>query len=174
MSNSCPHIRPMTLTDSEAVLAIYQQGVDTGHATFASQAPTWQDWDEGHLPQCRLIAQKQDGSVLGWAALSGTSSRCVYAGVAEVSLYVSNIAKGKGIGSKLMQALIEASELDGIWTLQAGIFPENAGSLTLHAKFGFKRLGIREKLGKMSYGPMAGQWRDVVLLERRSTVAGCD
>ncbi|MCV6576083.1 MAG: GNAT family N-acetyltransferase [Cohaesibacter sp.] len=174
MTKSFSSIRPMHKDDAAAILAIYQQGIETGHATFASQAPDWTDWDAGYLPACRFVACDDSGQILGWAALSGVSSRCVYAGVAEVSVYIADHAKGKGVGRSLLGVLIDASEKDGIWTLQAGIFPENLASLSLHEALGFKRLGLREKLGKMQYGPMQDQWRDVVLLERRSTVAGQD
>lgn len=166
-------IRGMQAEDAAVILEIYSQGIQTGHATFASEAPSWQDWDDGHLPCCRLVAQL-DGEVVGWAALSPVASRCVYAGVAEVSLYVAAHAKGHGLGSALMENLVGRSEADGIWTLQAGIFPENYASLALHERYGFVRVGMREKLGKMSFGPMAGQWRDVVFLERRSRVVGTD
>ena len=166
-------IRAMTVDDQDAVIAIYQEGVETGHATFAESAGDWQDWDEGHIADCRLVAEL-DGKVVGWAGLSATSSRCVYRGVAEVSVYVAAEARGKGGGRALLSALIKYSEKECIWTLTAGIFPENVGSIKLHAALGFKILGTREKLGKMTHGPMAGLWRDVSYLERRSSVAGKD
>jgi phosphinothricin acetyltransferase len=160
------HVRSMNPTDWPAVRAIYEEGIATGHATFQPQAPAWEEWDGGHLRTCRLIAERT-GLVVGWAALSGVSSRCVYAGVAEVSVYVAAAARGGGIGRRLLEALVDESERAGIWTLQAGIFPENLPSLTVHERCGFRRVGRREKLGQMD-----GQWRDVLLLERRSRSVG--
>lgn len=164
-------LRTLQPEDAEAVLRIYGEGMATGHATFQADVPNWQEWEAGHLPECRWVAD-EDNAILGWAALSGVSSRCVYAGVAEVSLYVSASAQGCGIGSRLLERLVTSSEDAGIWTLQAGIFPENTASLRLHERYGFERLGVRKRLGKMTYGPLAGQWRDVVLLERRSQRVG--
>jgi len=164
-------LRPMTPDDARMVLRIYRQGIDTGHATFASDAPSWPVWDRMHLRHSRIVAVDGTGLV-GWAALTGVSSRHVYRGVAEVSVYVGAAARGRGIGGRLMAALVEASEGAGIWTLQAGIFPENAASLALHRRFGFRVLGTRERVGRMAHGPLAGRWRDVVLMERRSAVAG--
>ena len=162
----------MTGTHWPEVARIYQEGIDSGHATFESSPPkSWQEWSEKRIPACSLVATDGEG-VLGWAALSPSSDRCVYAGVAEVSIYVSWTARGRGIGSKLLAELICLSEESNIWTLQTGIFPENEASLHLHAKHGFRQVGIREKLGKMGYGPCQGQWRDVGFLERRSQVAG--
>ena len=160
-------IRALSPADAPRVLEIYQQGIDTGHATFAGAAGDWGDWDRGHLDAARLVAER-DGDVVGWAALSGTSDRCVYGGVAEVSLYVSGAARGQGVGGMLLQALVAASEAAGFWTLQAGVFPENSGSLRLHQGCGFRLVGRRERIGRMSHGPMAGKWRDTLLLERRS------
>jgi phosphinothricin acetyltransferase len=158
--------------DWPQIAAIYQQGIDTGNATFETHPPaTWEEWIKSKLPTCCLGAW-QGEMLLGWSALSPVSNRCVYAGVAEVSVYVAEIARGMGAGSKLLQALIEHSEAEGIWTLQAGIFPENEASVQIHVKHGFRLVGRRNKLGKMSFGPLAGQWRDVLLLERRSTVVG--
>jgi len=154
--------------DFPAVKAIYQEGIDTGNATFQSRAKDWADWDASMMPNCRLVA-KNHGNVLGWAALSGVSNRCIYAGVAEVSVYISQSAQGQGIGSKLLNQLILCSEKEGIWTLQAGIFPENNGSIALHKKCGFKTLGTREKIGQMH-----GVWRDTILMERRSTIVGLE
>ncbi|WP_257351535.1 GNAT family N-acetyltransferase [Pseudalkalibacillus decolorationis] len=152
--------------DWTQVREIYLEGISTGHATFQKEAPSWENWNEGHFSECRIVARLGD-KVLGWAALSPVSSRCVYAGVAEVSVYVRQRTHGKGIGSKLLKSLIEKSEQNGIWTLQAGIFPENKSSLQLHNKFGFREVGRRERLGQMN-----GIWRDVILVERRSNVAG--
>jgi len=156
----------MQASDAEAVLEIYQQGMDTGHATFQTQAPSWEDWDKSHIPDLRYVALI-DAEVVGWAALTAVSSRCVYAGVAEVSVYVEESHKGKHIGYQLLQYLIDESEAKGYWTLQAGIFPENKSSLSLHEKCGFKIVGTRQRIGKMK-----GVWRDTVLLERRSSKVG--
>jgi len=162
----------MTASDWPAVVRIYRQGIDTGHATFAAQPPaTWREWRKGKINSCSIIAQ-QGGEMMGWAALSPVSSRTVYAGVAEVSIYISVKGRGRGIGSLLLQQLISKSEEHGIWTLQAGIFPENQASLRLFFKNGFRRVGIRQKLGKMARGEFKGRWRDVILLERRSPIVG--
>src|ERR1051326_7957827 len=149
-----------------AVRAIYLEGIATGNATFQQTAPEWEQWDEAHLPVCRIVARSAEG-ILGWAALSPVSKRPVYAGVAEVSVYVAAHARGQGVGKSLLAALIDASEREGIWTLQSGIFPENTASIELHKRLGFRVLGVREKIGCLN-----GNWRDVVLMERRSTVAG--
>jgi len=159
-------IEPMHARDWSAVREIYLEGIRTGNATFEQTAPEWEKWDAGHLPSCRLAAHAGD-DLLGWAALSPVSGRCVYAGVAEVSVYVAERARGKGIGLKLLSALVEASEQASIWTLQAGIFPENVASIEVHKRCGFRIVGTREKIGCMD-----GRWRDVVLMERRSAVAG--
>lgn len=156
----------MTPDHWRAVRGIYLEGIATGNATFETSAPEWETWDKGHLRACRFVA-RDDGNVLGWAALSPVSGRCVYAGVAEVSVYVSERARGRGVGTALLQALIAASEQNAIWTLQAGIFPENVASVKLHEALGFRVVGRRERLGAMN-----GQWRDVLLLERRSRVVG--
>jgi len=161
-----PEIRAMKSADWPAVRAIYEEGMATGNATFEKSAPEWQRWDAAHLPYCRLVAS--DGEeVLGWAALTPVSSRCVYAGVAEVSIYVAARARGQGIGMALLSTLIEHSDRENIWTLQAGIFPENTASLELFQHAGFRILGRRERPGQLD-----GRWRDVVLLERRSQIAG--
>lgn len=152
----------MRRDDWDAVRDIYQEGIATGDATFETSAPTWEAWDAAHLTTGRLVA-RQDGAVIGWVALSPTSGRCVYGGVAETSVYVAAAGRGLGVGRRLLSAAIEASEQDGLWTLQAGIFPENGPSLRLHAACGFRVVGTRERLGRL-----AGRWRDVVLLERRS------
>jgi phosphinothricin acetyltransferase len=156
----------MTPRDWPAVRAIYEEGIATGNATFEKSAPEWEKWDTGHLAPCRLTA-REGGEVLGWAALSPVSGRCVYAGVAEVSVYVAARARGNGAGLALLRRLVEESERSGIWTLQAGIFPENVASIAIHQKAGFRVVGVRERLGCMD-----GRWRDVVLLERRSTTVG--
>ena len=153
-------------TDWEQVRSVYLEGIATGHATFETEAPAWEKWDAGHLREPRLV-YRQAGKIVGWAALSLISGRCVYAGVAEVSVYVAQGCRGQGVGHALLTTLVERAETKGIWTLQAGVFPENQASIKVHIKCGFRKVGIREKLGKM-----AGVWRDVVLLERRSNVAG--
>jgi len=166
-------IRPMTADDANAVLAIYGEGIATFNATFDTDPGTWKSWDERFLPLCRLIAE-EDGEVLGWAALSAASSRYVYRGVAEVSLYIGAAHRKRGVGKKLMEKLVTASEAACFWTLQAHIFQENDASLGLHAAFGFTTVGIRERMGLMAAGPLKGQWRDAVLMERRSDVVGTD
>ena len=153
--------------DWPAVCSIYREGIATGNATFEQSAPDWETWDAGHLPAPRIVGRSESGDVLGWAALSAVSGRCVYAGVAEVSIYVAELARGRGVGGQLLARLIADSEKDGIWTLQAGIFPENVPSIVLHERAGFRIVGKRERLGQMN-----GRWRDVVLMERRSAVAG--
>jgi len=161
-------IEPMLPRDWERVRDIYLEGVATGHATFETTCPPWEQWNASHLPFARLVARRE-GEVIGWAALSPVSQRCVYGGVAEVSIYVAGNARGAGIGHELMKALIAASEENGIWTLQAGLFPENAGSFNLHLRSGFREVGRRERIGQMN-----GNWRDTILLERRSTVVGTE
>jgi len=166
-------IEPMKPEDWEQVQAVYLEGIATGHATFEAEVPGWEKWDSSHLAEPRLVVRVR-GSVAGWAALSRVSARRVYAGVTEVSIYVGSPFRGQGIGDALLAALINASEKAGIWTMQAGIFPENLSSIELHKKHGFRVLGIREKVGKMTFGELQGKWRDVVLMERRSKVAGID
>jgi L-amino acid N-acyltransferase YncA len=159
-------ITPMQPADWPAVREIYAEGIATGQATFETQLPDWEKWDRSHRPDCRLIARQGD-RVLGWAALSPVSARSVYSGVAEVSVYVAAAARGSGIGKALLKALIAESELHGIWTLQAGIFPENASSIALHKSCGFHEVGKRQRIAKLGE-----TWRDVLLLERRSPTAG--
>jgi L-amino acid N-acyltransferase YncA len=159
-------VETMKPKDWAAVQSIYQEGLATGNATFETDIPEWEDWDKSHLSECRLVA-RSEGQVFGWAALSPVSGRCVYGGVAEVSVYVAASTRGQGIGKTVLQALIEESEQAGIWTLQAGIFPENVASIALHKACGFREVGYRERLGQMN-----GLWRDVILLERRSQVVG--
>jgi L-amino acid N-acyltransferase YncA len=156
----------MKPSDWEAVKQIYEEGIATGNATFQQSAPTWDEWNNSHLLHSRIVA-KADNNVLGWAALTPVSGRCVYAGVAEVSVYVSDKARGKGLGKQLLQKLIEESEANGIWTLQAGIFPENTPSIKIHEACGFRIFGTRERIGKMN-----GVWRDNLVLERRSKTVG--
>lgn len=163
-----PTIQPLLQQHWEQVKEVYLEGVATGNATFQAEAPSWEDWDKGHLTTCRLVALI-GGQVCGWVALSPVSSRCVYAGVAEVSIYVGKNYRGKGIGNLLLKEIIKESEAQNIWTLQSGIFPENIASIKLHEKHGFRVLGFREKVGKLH-----GVWRNVNLLERRSEVIGRD
>jgi L-amino acid N-acyltransferase YncA len=161
-------IDTMKESDWEPVRSIYLEGIATGDATFETDAPSWEKWNAGHLPSCRLVARSGD-AVRGWAALSPVSSRCVYGGVAEVSIYIGQEYRGMGLGRALLLALIAESEKNGLWTLQAGIFPENRASIDLHKSCGFREVGCRERIGKMD-----GRWRDTVLLERRSVVVGVD
>lgn len=161
-------IEPMSDDDWPSVRAIYLEGVMTGQATFETEAPSWERWNAGHLAACRLVAR--DGwQVAAWAALSAVSTRRVYAGIAEVSVYVGAKFRGQGIGRALLEALIAASEQHGIWTLQSVVFPENQASVRLHQRCGFREVGRRERIAKRD-----GVWRDTVMLERRSRVAGID
>ena len=161
-------VKIATMVDSDwpEVAAIYREGIDTGHATFEEDVPTWDQFDNRHLLDGRLVARLGE-SMVGWIALSPVSNRCVYSGVAEVSVYIKAAARGQGIGCHLLTRAIEASEQAGFWTLQAGIFPENAASLALHKRCGFRLVGYRERLGQMN-----GTWRDVALMERRSEIVG--
>ena len=162
----------MTRKDWSEVKAIYQEGIETGNATFAKSAPpSWKDWCKSKINSCSIVA-RENNKILGWAAVSPISERCVYKGVTEVSIYVSENYAGKGIGSRLLQRLIKVCEQNEIWTLQAGIFPENKASINLHLKHGFRIVGVREKLGRMEFGEFKNKWRDVLLLERRSTKIG--
>lgn len=156
----------MTADDWTSVSSIYDQGIATGDATFELKSPSWNDWDKGHLKICRVVAEYEQ-LIIGWAALSPVSGRCVYAGVAEVSIYVSAGHRGRKIGARLLDRLISESESEGLWTLQAGIFPENKASMKIHQDAGFRIVGYREKVGKMK-----GVWRDNMLLERRSRING--
>jgi phosphinothricin acetyltransferase len=159
-------IKAMRSEDWPAVQEIYSEGIATGNATFETETPSWEKWDQGHFQDCRLVAMNSEG-ILGWAALSPVSTRRVYSGVAEVSVYVAAKARGHGVGTLLLQSLVEQSERCGVWTLQAGIFPENVPSVALHKSCGFREVGLRQKLGQRS-----GVWRDVLLLERRSSRVG--
>jgi L-amino acid N-acyltransferase YncA len=151
----------MQLEHWPSVERIYLEGIATGNATFETESPGWENWDAKHHQHSRLVAL-EGGSLLGWAALSPVSQRRVYAGVAEVSIYVAEAARGKGVGRALLAALVEQAERNGIWTLQAGIFPENRASISLHKACGFREVGVRERIGRLR-----GVWRDVVLMERR-------
>jgi phosphinothricin acetyltransferase len=158
--------RPMKKDDWISVAEIYRQGIESGNATFQRDIPTWDEWNQGHINTCRIVVSI-DNEIAGWAALTPVSGRCVYSGVAEVSVYVSNQFKGQKIGTRLLERLISESEKEGYWTLQASIFPENKASLKIHYNLGFRNVGFREKIGKMN-----DIWRDTILLERRSKKAG--
>ena len=160
-------IIPMTDAHWPAVKAIYEAGMATGNATFETQAPAWEAWDRAHLGHSRLVAVDEAGAVLGWAALSPVSGRCVYGGVAEISIYIAAEARGQGVGRQLLQALIAESEAHGIWTLQAGTFEENTASIGLHTQAGFRVIGHRERIGQHH-----GVWRNTVQMERRSPTVG--
>jgi phosphinothricin acetyltransferase len=163
---SALEIVPITEAHWPGVREIYAQGIATRNATFETAVPTWQEWDGNHLPSCRVVG-KMDGEILGWAGLSAVSQRHVYCGVAEVSVYVAQRAWGEGVGTALLTALINESERNGIWTLQATILAENAISIRLHQKAGFRIVGTRERIGCLD-----GRWRDTVVLERRSKRVG--
>ncbi|MFC1960051.1 GNAT family N-acetyltransferase [Chloroflexota bacterium] len=154
--------------DWPEVVEIYRQGIETRMATFETEVPSWAAWNAGHLADCRLVA-RQGEAVLGWAALSPVSDRCVYGGVAEHSIYIAAVARGQGVGKILLTALVTASEQAGFWTLQSGIFPENIASSALHRACGFREIGYRERIGQLD-----GVWRDTILIERRSAVVGTD
>jgi L-amino acid N-acyltransferase YncA len=159
-------IEPMQDSDWPAVSEIYREGIETGDATFQTELPEWAEWDANHLRHCRLVARGH-GAVAGWAALSPVSRRECYAGVAEVSIYVAQAHRGRGLGRRLLAVLVTESEANGTWTLQARIFPENRASIALHKSLGFREVGFRERIGQRG-----GRWRDTVLLERRSKVVG--
>lgn len=155
-------IRRMTARDWANVAHIYQEGIETGLATFRTDIPTYEEWDATYLPFCRLVAE-EDGTVLGWVALSRVSTRCSYSGVCEVSIYISSTSRRKGVGKALLDAVILQSEIEGIWTLQSGILEDNSASIRLHASVGFRMVGFRERIGKDRHGI----WRNTVLMERR-------
>ena len=158
-------LRDLRAEDWPAVRAIYEEGIRGGDATFETEPPSWDRWDAAH-PQLRMVAERGD-VIVGWAAVSPVSDRCCYEGVGEVSVYVAEAARGSGVGRALLDELVELSERAGYWTLNAGVFPENEASIRLHKAYGFREVGVRERLGQLH-----GVWRDVVLLERRSTLVG--
>jgi L-amino acid N-acyltransferase YncA len=153
----------MTAADAPAVLAIYQAGLEAGDASFETEAPDWPAFDAGRLAAHRLVAVDDSGRVLGWAAVTAVSTRPVYAGVVEHSVYVDPAAQGQGVGRALLDALIAATEAAGVWTIQSAVFPENAASIALHERAGFRRVGVRERIGRHG-----DRWRDTILIERRS------
>ncbi|MGW5420854.1 N-acetyltransferase family protein [Streptomyces sp. NPDC003943] len=161
--NAAARIVTMRPEHAEQVLAIHQLGIDTGHATFETAAPTWAQFDSSRLPEHRFVALGSTDDVVGWTAVAPVSDRCAYAGVVEHSVYVHPDARGQGVGLLLLQALLASTEAAGIWTVQSGVFPENTASLALHHRAGFRTVGTRERLGRHH-----GTWRDVVLIERRS------
>lgn len=167
--SASPTIRPMSPDDWPQVKAIYEAGIATGNATFETEAPSWEAWDQGHLAAHRLVAvdTEDEDRVLGWAALSPVSDRCAYAGVAENSVYIHPDHHGRGVGRALLGALVAGADAAGLWTVQTGIFPENTASVRLHEACGFRVVGRRERIGRLN-----GVWRDTLFLERRSTVAG--
>jgi L-amino acid N-acyltransferase YncA len=162
-------IEPLTEDDWPDVKRIFEEGIETGNATLEVEAPTWPEWDASHRRTCRFVARR-NGRIVGWVALSAPSPRRVYAGAAWLSIYVTGSERRRGVGRTLLERLIQASEVGGIWTLQAGVLADNRGSLALHERAGFRRIGVQERLGRDG----RGRWRDVVLLERRSRVVGAD
>ncbi|MFD3541445.1 GNAT family N-acetyltransferase [Streptomyces sp. NPDC058662] len=156
-------VAPLTRAHADEVLAIYRAGIEEGNATFETAAPTWEEFDAAKLPEHRFAALGADGELLGWVAATRVSDRCAYAGVVEHSVYVHPDARGRGVAQRLLAALVESTEAAGVWTIQSGIFPENAASLAVHDRAGFRVIGTRERVGRHH-----GVWRDVVLLERRS------
>jgi L-amino acid N-acyltransferase YncA len=160
------NVRDLRPVDWPEVARIYADGIATKNATFEAEVPSWEDWDAAHLAEHRFVGI-DDGRVVGWIALAPVSERCCYAGVAEVSVYVGAEARGRGVGSTLLEAVVASSERAGIWTIQTGVFPENEASLALCRRFGFRLVGTRRRLGQLD-----GIWRDVLLLERRSEAIG--
>ena len=160
-------IREMQPDDAAKVIEIFEEGIAGGNATFDPTAPTWEGWDQKYFNVCRFVLENENEEIVGWAALQPISNRDCFKGVAEVSIYLTNSIQGKGLGSMLLKKLIVDSEEHEFWTLQAGIFPENEASISVHKKFGFREVGYREKIGQMN-----GVWRDIILLERRSTIFG--
>lgn len=160
-------VRPLTVDDWPAVEAIFREGIQAGNATFESEPPSWNAFDTGKLRMGRIVAVDEVGSVVGWIAASPVSTREVYRGVVEHSVYVANRAQGRGVGSLLLEAFLRAAHEAGAWTVQASIFPENSASLALHDGAGFRRIGTRERIALMTYGPSRGRWRDTILIEHR-------
>lgn len=167
-------VRNMLAADWPAVEAIYAQGIEDGEATFEAATPPWEAFDAGRLPGLRLVAVDASGAVVGWAAASAVSSRPAYRGVVEHSVYIDRAARGQGVGRLLLEAFIAAADDAGVWTIQSSIFPENTASLRLHEATGFRVVGRRERIARAARGPYAGQWRDTVLIERRSSRNGLD
>lgn len=167
-------VREMTRADWAAVEDIYREGIEAGNATFESVTPSWQAFDSGKLPFGRLVAVDDTGAVVGWVAASAVSTREVYRGVVEHSVYVADRAHGRGIGRALLSAFIAVAELHGVWTIQSSVFAENTASLRMHAAAGFREVGRRERIARSTVGPHAGQWRDTILIERRSLMNGTD
>ncbi len=160
-------IAPLAAEHWPGVEETYAAGIATGHATFESSPPSWEAFDAGRRPDHRLVALDERDEVLGWVAVSDVSERCVYAGVVEHSVYVHPRARGRGVGRLLLDSLLDSTARAGIWTVQSGVFPENTASLALHAAAGFRTVGTRSRIGRMGHGPLAGTWRDIVLLEHR-------
>jgi phosphinothricin acetyltransferase len=167
-------VMPLQVGHWPQVRDIFVAGIATGHASFEAEPPSWAAFDASKLPAHRLVAVDSSRTVLGWAAASAVSDRCVYAGVVEHSVYVDPAVQSRGIGRALLAGLATSTEAAGIWTIQSGIFPENTASMRLHEEAGFRIVGTRQRVGKMTYGPLAGQWRDVIMIERRSTLTGSD
>ena len=163
----------MTAADWPTVERIYREGIATGNATFEANPPSWEEFDREKVTAPRLVAADGD-QVVGWAAASQVSSRCVYEGVIEHSVYVAESVRGQGVGRELLDAFLRVADEINVWTVQSGVFPENEPSLALHRQLGFRTVGTRERVGKMGYGPYAGQWRDLVMIEHRSDLAGMD
>ncbi len=172
MAGMTPRLATMTPAHWPGVERVYAAGIAGGHATFETRTPTWDAFDAARLPDHRFVALDEKDSVLGWIAVSPVSPRPVYAGVVEHSVYVAPAASGRGLGLLLLETLVASTDAAGVWTIQSGVFPENEVSLRLHERAGFRVVGTRSRLGRMSHGPLAGTWRDVVLLERRSPTAG--
>ena len=168
LEQSADTIRPMRDDDWPAVQRIYREGIATGHATFERAAPDWDLFNTSRLPGHRFVAEAADDRILGWAAVSPVSARPAYSGVVEHSIYIAAAARGRGLGAALLRALADSTESDGIWTIQASVFPENEASLKLHLANGYVVVGRRRRIARMTHGPLTGQWRDTVLIERRS------
>lgn len=161
-------VRPMRQEDWPDVRDIFQEGIDTGHATFESVAPGWDRFDASRLLRHRLVAETAQGAIVGWAAVSPVSARPAYSGVVEHSVYVAGEARGLGVGTALLRALSASTEAGGVWTIQASVFPENEASLKLHLANGYVIVGRRQRIARMGHGPLSGRWRDTILIERRS------